>query len=443
LCRDAGIDGHRGDISTARTARTLAALDGRTKVIQSDVQRAAELALPHRFQSRPFEDTPAPEDTIDDHFDDDTGEDESPEGDTDGDGDTDSGDPDGTDQTESDSGPEPTADADSDEGPGTDATDSAADSTGEQVDDQGTHQPTEAPTDGDGDSNESDTDQRRDGTQEPANEADDGEDATPLVPGQERVGIGESTAPEVDVPTAVDGEGSGGSRTPATPSVDNEGPRVRTTSADSTTNIDAAASVRAAAQRGDDTVTTRDLRQSVRAGDASALVLFVVDASASMRPAMRTAKGTVLELLKDAYQQRDEVGFVAVAGDSADVVLPPTDSATLAARHLKDLPTGDRTPLPDGLRTASEVIDRADPDACVVVLVTDGRANVADGSPTARTRDAARALAEQNAHVVVVDTSDGDRAGVTDIVIDETDGDRVPLSVLSAARLDEVVGGQT
>jgi len=71
-----------------------------------------------------------------------------------------------------------------------------------------------------------------------------------------------------------------------------------------------------------------------------------------MRPAMRAAKGTVLELLEDAYQHRDAVGFVAFAGTDAEVLLPPTDSVTLAARHLKSLPTGDRTPLPAGLRTA-------------------------------------------------------------------------------------------
>jgi magnesium chelatase subunit D len=168
-------------------------------------------------------------------------------------------------------------------------------------------------------------------------------------------------------------------------------------------------------------------------------VLFVVDASASMRGAMRTAKGTVLNLLEDAYQQRDEVGFVAVAGDGADVVLPPTDSVTRAARHLKELPTGDRTPLPDGLRTAHTVLERADPDAAVVVLVTDGRANVADGSPTAETRAAARELATAGAETVVVDAGDGTRAEVTDIVCEVLDATRVPLSALSADRVAAAV----
>ena len=191
-------------------------------------------------------------------------------------------------------------------------------------------------------------------------------------------------------------------------------------------------------------MTESDLRTSVRTDTAGALVVFVVDASASMRPAMREAKGTVLALLEDAYQQRDEVAFVAVAGDDAEVLLPPTDSVTLAARHLKELPAGDRTPLPAGLDAASRLVDREDAEASIVVVVTDGRANVASGaeseSPTRATRAAARRLATTNSSVVVVDAGD-DGTGVTDIVESETGARRIPLDALSAERI--VGGGAT
>ncbi|MFB6304186.1 MAG: VWA domain-containing protein, partial [Haloferacaceae archaeon] len=218
-----------------------------------------------------------------------------------------------------------------------------------------------------------------------------------------------------------------------------EGPRVRTEPAGPDDAVDAAASVRAAAERGAAAVGRRDLRRSVRAGDDAALVLFVVDASASMRPAMRAAKGTVLELLKDAYRERDEVGFVAFAGDDADVLLPPTDSVTRAARHLKELPTGDRTPLPAGLDAAAAVVDRADPAAAVVVLVTDGRANVADGSPVAATRAAARRVADLGARLLVVDAG-GDAPGVLPAVVEATGAARVPLDALTADRVDAAAG---
>jgi magnesium chelatase subunit I len=55
LCLDVGVDGHRGDIITLKAAKTLAAYDGRREVIPEDVERAAELVLPHRVRRQPFQ----------------------------------------------------------------------------------------------------------------------------------------------------------------------------------------------------------------------------------------------------------------------------------------------------------------------------------------------------------------------------------------------------
>jgi magnesium chelatase subunit D len=445
LCRDAGVDGHRGDIATARAAVTFAALDGRSKVVEPDVRRAAELALPHRLQSRPFEEAPDPDELVDEHFDGEEGNDGQAD---DGRGDDDQEDDGQGDQEasneerrsdrdeESDGGPTDSDETEDEGGPETAPSSPSAES------DDGAEAPdrdTVSSPGGDGGAN--------DGAEAPATGEeqgtadDDRTDGTPMVPGQARTDIGEGRAPELAAPDAIEGErAGGGTRSRTRPHADNEGPRVRTRPAESTRDIDAAASVRAAATRGASAVGSRDLRQSVRRSDASALVVFAVDASASMLPAMRAAKGTVLELLKDAYRQRDEVAFVAFAGGDAEVLLPPTDSVTLAARHLKDLPTGDRTPLPAGLRTASDVLDRADPNAGVVVLVTDGRANVAEESPVRETRTAARRLAELDAHVVVVDAGEDGVTGLTGLIADETDGERVPLDALSAERVDSAVG---
>ncbi|PSQ06870.1 magnesium chelatase, partial [Halobacteriales archaeon QS_6_71_20] len=81
LCRDAGVDGHRADIAAARAARTLAALDGRSRAIEGDVREAASWALPHRLRTDPFEDAADPEELIDDRLGDDR-----TEGAADGDG---------------------------------------------------------------------------------------------------------------------------------------------------------------------------------------------------------------------------------------------------------------------------------------------------------------------------------------------------------------------
>ncbi len=55
-CLDVGVDGHRGDIIMLKTAKTLAAYQGRTRVIREDVDTAAELALPHRVRRQPLQD---------------------------------------------------------------------------------------------------------------------------------------------------------------------------------------------------------------------------------------------------------------------------------------------------------------------------------------------------------------------------------------------------
>ena len=510
LCLDAGVDGHRADIATARTARAIAALDGRPKVIEPDVRRAAALTLPHRLQSTPFEDAPDADTVIDDHFEESTddsdaetepasnaergesgqaGDSEAGEGGQASDGtdgesgqasgekggesgqasngegnqtaDTKDGKPrDGegergrggdtnttgrgaTDLTAGDDDGRPTADNESESSPGdtrnsgsTDreqtATAGTEDSSGRTGGESG--QSTQNGTGGDSSAGNDST------------EADDGDrpaGETPVVPGGKRAGVATATAPELDLSesTADSDDASSAGRSTASPAVGNRGGRVRTERAAGGESVDAAASVRAAAARGGEQVESQDLRKSVRAGEAGALVVFAVDASASMRGPLRAAKGVALELLRDAYQQRDEVALVTFAGEDAQVVLPPTDSVGHAARHLKKLPSGDRTPLPAGIETAGDVLARADPAVGVVVLVTDGRANAvvndhASAGPTAATRTAARKLAQQDAHVVVVDAGDDGRS-LTGEITTITDGERVPLSALSA---DHVAG---
>ncbi|SFS76261.1 VWA domain-containing protein [Halostagnicola kamekurae] len=460
LCLEAGVDGHRGDVATARTARTIAALEGRTTVIEPDVREAASYTLPHRLRSTPFEETPDLEDLLEEEFE--GSDDAESESDDTNDGEGDDGAENGSNDAETaeDGGD---AEKDHDEGAergndgGNDGDGGEQDSAREQPNGPS---PAEAPDNGESASGESDSssdpradaepetggsddESYRDDSHEDGSGDGDGDDdstdetATPLLPGQ-RAEIGEADAPNLEVESAVEtrGDASGGARASATPTSDGRGARVRTepvSEGDGGGSIDAAASVRSAASRGESTVGERDLRRSVRSGDAAVTIVFAVDASASMAPAMRTAKGVVLELLRDSYQHRDEVAFVAFAGDDADVLLPPTDSVTLAARHLKDLPSGDRTPLPAGLETTRSVLERTDAEASVVVLVTDGGANVADetSSPTEATRRAARRLRAVGASVVVVDAGDDSRSGLSELVAAETDGELVSLSSLS------------
>lgn len=54
FCLEVGVDGHRGDIIMMKTAKTLAAFENRSEVQKTDIEMAAELALPHRMRRQPL-----------------------------------------------------------------------------------------------------------------------------------------------------------------------------------------------------------------------------------------------------------------------------------------------------------------------------------------------------------------------------------------------------
>lgn len=129
-------------------------------------------------------------------------------------------------------------------------------------------------------------------------------------------------------------------------------------------------------------VKEEDLRFKEKERKISHLFVFVVDGSGSMgvERRMAAAKGAIFSLLMDCYKKRDKVAMILFRKTHAELVLPPTSSVELAHKRLRELPTGGRTPLGHGLLEAYRLIGRQrlrDPKLRVVlVLVTDGRANV-------------------------------------------------------------------
>lgn len=119
--------------------------------------------------------------------------------------------------------------------------------------------------------------------------------------------------------------------------------------------------------------------------NTSTTAIFVVDASGSSAlHRLAEAKGAVELLLADCYVRRDRVAVIAFRGPYAELLLPPTRSLARAKRSLAGLPGGGGTPLAaalDAARSLAESVRRAG-DTPVVVMLTDGRANIArDGTP--------------------------------------------------------------
>lgn len=142
--------------------------------------------------------------------------------------------------------------------------------------------------------------------------------------------------------------------------------------------------------------------------------VFAVDASGSSAlHRLAEAKGAVELVLADCYVRRDQVALLAFRGAKSELLLPPTRSLVRAKRSLASLPGGGGTPLAAGIDAAAMLADtiRRRGDTPIVMLLTDGRANVArDGSggreqATIDAIAAAQRLRAAGLRAILVDTS--------------------------------------
>jgi magnesium chelatase subunit D len=156
-----------------------------------------------------------------------------------------------------------------------------------------------------------------------------------------------------------------------------------------------------------------DLRQKVRDRKIGNLIVFVVDASASMdaEQRMTATKGAVLSLLRDAYVRRDKVALVVFSGREARVVLRPTNSVEMAEKRLSRLAVGGTTPLTHGLveglrLVRSERLKNADVYP-LLVLISDGRGNisVAGDEPLIEAQRVAEQIKTEGIRALVIDSA--------------------------------------
>ncbi len=147
---------------------------------------------------------------------------------------------------------------------------------------------------------------------------------------------------------------------------------------------------------------------------SASVTVFVVDASgSSAMHRLSEVKGAIEMLLAECYVRRDQVALVAFRGRSAELLLPPTRSLTAARRRLSGLPGGGGTPLASALEVTASLVDSLARrgQSPLVVLLTDGRANVALDGSGGRERaqqeamQTAQQLAQVQVPVLLIDTS--------------------------------------
>ena len=157
-----------------------------------------------------------------------------------------------------------------------------------------------------------------------------------------------------------------------------------------------------------------DLKQKVRERRAGYAILFVVDASSSMRGQgrMAQAKGLLQAFLKESYVRRDRVGLVAFHHDRSRLVLPLTPNMRRAESVVAQLPVGGKTPLAEGmalgLRALLQERYRNPETDTVMVLVSDGKPNLSlhGGDPLEEALMVGERVAQNRTTLVFVDTDD-------------------------------------
>lgn len=373
LCREAHVAGHRADLVIEQAARTLAAYDGRVDVRSGDVLRVAPLALKHRSReaSPPPPPPPPPRPSA----------------------------PEESDRPERPEPPPPQEAPEKD--PGED--------------------PAEKPA-----------------PPPPRPEMESGESTGHPPP--EGAGV-LSDPPNRDVLERIFEVGAtfkvkrlaapkdrvfrrGSGRRSRSRISGKQGRYVRSTDPRGTRDVALDATLRAASphqlrRRAESSLAVvlrpQDIREKIRERRIGNFLLFVVDASGSMgaRGRMAATKGAIMSLLLDAYQKRDKVAMISFSRGEARLNLPPTSSIEMAARLLAEMPVGGRTPLSAALVRSNDVLRSQllrDPTSRpIMLLLTDGRSNVAMGSgrPVEESLALARKLAmEERVQFIVVDTED-------------------------------------
>ena len=352
ICIDFAVDGHRADIVMHKTATTIAAYHGRSEVNEDDVQETAELALLHRRRRQPFEEPGLNQQQLEESI------------------------------------------------------RSWRQNRENQPQDE-QEQKQDVPSDNDAENPPDDGDEPQ---KEQVFEAAPPYRVKPLA------------APVLD---QVSHNGVGRRSKSITTSktgryVDSVTPQGKGTDLAFDATLRAAAPFQA--RRGEETpgqntllIESHDLREKVREKKVGNLIVFVLDASGSMAAEERmvATKGAVISLLLDAYQRRDRVGMVVFRGNNAELVLPPTNSVGLAQKLLVQLPTGGRTPLAHGLKLGLETIKEhlwRDKHALpLLVLVSDGRANVSlnGGNPVEEAKTVSREIKAANIKSIAIDTEQG------------------------------------
>ena len=196
-------------------------------------------------------------------------------------------------------------------------------------------------------------------------------------------------------------------------------------------------------------VRSADLRFRQYQERRGTVMIFIVDASGSAALGrLAETKGAIELVLARCYVRRDEVAMIAFRGERAELLLPPTRSLARAKKSLVGMAGGGGTPLASGLQAgtmlARSVAAKAQTPS--IILLTDGRANIAADGRADRPKAeqdamaAARALAATGVMSILIDTATRSRPLARELA-SAMDARYVALPYADAKGLSTAVGG--
>ena len=182
-----------------------------------------------------------------------------------------------------------------------------------------------------------------------------------------------------------------------------------------------------------------DIREKVRGMKDVCSFMFVVDTSGSITAAqIETVKSAIRAMLKESYAERDEVGLITFNDYSAYTMVPFTRSLEVISEELENAPRGWGTPLGPALLLArKEVLThiRRNPEMkCYVVVISDGRATfpvIRFADPVKELKEMAGTLKIRNTKWIIIDSGFGKVADDSAFRLAELlDGDYIQIDDL-------------
>ncbi len=124
-----------------------------------------------------------------------------------------------------------------------------------------------------------------------------------------------------------------------------------------------------------------DIRENVRTKSSSCSFMFVLDVSGSLSQTGRLEEAiqAVRAMLEDGYVRRDRVGLLTFGQRNVNLAVPMTRNVEAVFDAIEKTVTGGSTPLGNALLTLNKYMSnyvRKNPDEqCYVIMITDGEAD--------------------------------------------------------------------